>query len=355
VKFSAPAFALRKSVQGVLTFSPSGRLLAQVTNRVLVWGLEQRLLAGQIKVISNEHFVAFNADDSIVAIKNTSGELAFCNPITTKVISETGRFTENRMGCQPHFSQDGAYLVDGDWNGVLMAWDPNGAREIDRRSFPDCMVTDIASCLRTGNFAVAVNAKRGSRTGSTLLLLPSSGGLADAERLEPIDASVARAGVLFRRRGWRHIEKISFSPNGDELAMVLGGKREKDPQSLHIINLTQRFVRVQIELPTWRHSVWSISWSQTGRIALVVKENLLRPGMGFQESVRVNEATDHEFVEIYSAKDLGLVRRVPFAGVSNAQFAPRSSGLAITSSETPGMYLQDDSMLPVVSRVAEFH
>lgn len=355
MKLSAPSFALRKSAQGVLTFSRSGRLLAQVANRVLVWDVEQRSVVRQMKVISNEHFLAFDAEDSMLAIKNTNGELAFCNPMTAEIISETGCFEKNRMGCRPHFSSDGVYLLDGDWNGDLVAWDPGKAREMDRKSFSDCMIADIASCSQTGTFAVAINAKDGNRSGNALLLLASGAGLAEAERLEPIDASVAQGGVMFRRRGWRPIERSCFSPDGDELAVVLGGRRSKDPQSIHIIQLCQRSVRAQMELPTWRHSVWSISWSQSGRIAVVVKENLHCPGVGFQESVRAHETTDHEFVEIYSASDLALEISAPFVGVSNAEYAPHSSGFALTSAEAPGMYLHDDSMLPVVSRVSETH
>lgn len=350
---SAPSFPLRKSAQGVLVFSPSGRLLAQVTNRVLLWDVEQRTIVEQLKVTSNEQYVAFDKKEAILAIKNTNGELVFCNSVSGEIISETGPFEENRMGCQPSFSSDDACLVDGDWNGVLMLWDPMKAREMDRRSFDDCMVADIASCPRSGTLAVAINAKHGSRSGSTLLLLPAGAGLAQAERLDPIDASVAHSGGWFRLRGWRPIERISFSPNGKELAMVLEGKGPRDPQSVHIVQLDQHSVRARLELPTRRHSVWSISWSQSGRIALVVKNNLTRPGMGFQESVRAHDATDHEFVEIYSAIDMALLARVPIAGVSNAQYAPQSSGLALTSAEVPGVYLQEDSMLPTISRVPE--
>ncbi|HEV2606917.1 MAG TPA: hypothetical protein VGT79_02935, partial [Xanthomonadaceae bacterium] len=53
----APSFKLRKS--SVVVFSASGRYLAQIGARVVVWDTCTRKLVSQFKVVSNESHVAF--------------------------------------------------------------------------------------------------------------------------------------------------------------------------------------------------------------------------------------------------------------------------------------------------------
>jgi Anaphase-promoting complex subunit 4 WD40 domain len=61
--------------------------------RVVVWDTANRSLIAQYNVIKNASHLCFSPNEKVLAVKNTNGEIVFCDPISGKILSATGWVT----------------------------------------------------------------------------------------------------------------------------------------------------------------------------------------------------------------------------------------------------------------------
>lgn len=149
---------------------------------------------------------------------------------------------------------------------------------------------------------------------------------------------------------------LVFSPSGGLLAQVTS--------KVVVWDVEQRAVVARFKaIPNEQHRVFAPDGADArwlhpclvavrGLIAIFVHEPRPRD-LRFDEWRRYGQEHDLEFVQIHRASDGALLQRQPFDGACNARFRPGSTGLAVTSANVRGCYVEDAARLPVFSRVGE--
>ena len=332
-----PSLRLRKSP--LVVFSPSGKYLAQVTVRVIVWDLQAQRVASQFKQLSNESYLCFSPDDRVLAVKNTNGELAFCDPLSGALLSRTGRYGGYREGCRPAMSADGTHLIDGDWNGVLRLVDARSATDSESHHFGyGYMFVGIAAHRPTGRFVAALNAKHDTRGGSKLLLYGPGQPLRNPTYVVPTLECHTVEG------GWRHIDKLAMHPSGLAVVLALSGRTAEEPNCIAVASIdgSREF---SIPLPSRMHFVHGLAWSQGGIICAAIHENIYRQGMASSEWMALCKQNTYTHVHFYEDTSLAQVAVWPWRDAWEVEFEPSGLGLAIGASGGSAAYFAN-SLLP---------
>jgi hypothetical protein len=338
VKLKPPAFALKKSSQGVLRFSDSGRWLAQVTSRAVVWDVPARRELTAIKAIRNEHHVAFHEPSRRIAIKNSNGELAFCDLESGRTTAATGKFAEFRMGCAPWFSADGKWLLDGHHQGRLLLWDTATAALAHHWDLGARSISDIAHHAPSGRFAFVGDLHFSDARSIGLL------GQATPDAVPEL-RSAADFGVPASQ--WWDLEFLQFSPDGERLALVA---RPQDRHTLPTIQVLDLGASARV----WTAAVgrgeygWtrSLAWSAGGQLIAVFQENSWRPGMSTQEHLIQKAGRVEEWIEVFDAATGAHLQSHRLPGLSRVAAAPGSAAIALNSAEVPGALLASVDDLP---------
>lgn len=338
MKPASPAFALKKNVQGVLRFSDSGRWLAQVTSRVVVWDVPARRELVAIKAIRNEHHVAFHEPSDRIAIKNSNGELAFCDLGSGRTTATTGKFSEFRMGCAPWFSADGKWLLDGHHQGRLLLWDTTTAALAHHWDLGARSIFDITHHAPSGRFAFAGDLHFSD--GGTIGLLGQASPDAVPELRSAADFGVAGSQ-------WWEMDFLQFSPDGERMALVV---RPQDRHTLPTIQVLDLGASTCVwSAPVGRGEfgwVKSLAWSADGQLVAVFQENSWRQGMSTQEHLAQKGDRIEEWIEVFDAATGAHLQSHRLPGLSRVAAAPGSAAIALNSAEVPGALLASVDDLP---------
>jgi WD40 repeat protein len=335
-RIAAPSFKLRKST--TVVFSRSGRYLAQICARVFIWDTIARKIVSQFKVISNEHYVAFSPDEQTLAVKNTNGELVFCDVLSGRVISETGKYTMNRQGSRPAFTADGRHLIDCNWTGVMRLVEVATAKDAAVRDFgSDYMFADVG-ITSTNRCVVALGAKDGTRGGGKLFLFDDPFDINEPVLIPPLAPHQATEG------GWRRwIDGIALHPSGDKLALYFTWRTAEEPNSIELISLTSGQSQT-ILLDSRSHAVEGLAWSESGVVCASVHENLYKQGMAHAVWQKLKASGTHEHLHFYSDTTGDLLARWPWPDAWQVAFSPNGTGFAVGSRDIPGAYFADFSL-----------
>jgi WD40 repeat protein len=135
-------------------FSRSGRRLVVVEERgVSVWdvtGQERTAKFKPTETLEKAFHCAYGRSDTEVVLKNIWGSLCRFDVDAKKVLAKT----EGRVeGCRPIFSADGACIIDGTWEGMIIARDADSLAENFELESKMSMISDLDLC---GNALVAL-------------------------------------------------------------------------------------------------------------------------------------------------------------------------------------------------------
>lgn len=340
MKLKPPAFSLKKSVQGVLHFSQSGNLLAQVTSRLVVWSVPNREVICTVKAVPNEHFVAFHEATGCVAIKNTNGELAFIDIASGQTISATGKFKTHRIGCQPWFSDDGNYLLDGGAGGKLTLWSVASAKPEKQWDIGSAAIADIAHSATRRTFACLHDPANTCR----LAFLGD-----DFESSVPVQLRSSDFGVDDAL--WWEAGNLVFSPCGTKLALTAKTQARENRSRLFVLDLERTSLGYSVEVgDDSGGSPSSLSWSNNDLLALVYRGNPWHRGMGVREYEANCKSRIWESVYIFQASSGRQLQHDYLPSVNRVAFRPGDTGLAINCTQLAGAYLPNTESLSAFAR-----
>jgi len=321
-----PALKLRKS--SVLAISPSGKYLAQIAARIFVLDLNSKSPVSNFKCLPNESHICFSPDDQLLAVKNTRGQLAFCDVVTGSVIASTDPKSDRREGGRPAFLADGAHVIDGDWSGVLRRTNTTSGETAEAHQFGfGYMFGDAQADLKSGNCVVALNAKNNTRDGSRLLRISPGQPLGRPTEIKPLLPVEAVEG------GWRHIDRIALQPGGDQVALALMGRSPEEPNSIAILRPDGGAHEI-IQLPSRMHFVHGLAWSCFGALCAIVHEVIDTREMGFKEWRALDAASVRDRLTFYSDVTLTSFEQWPWRHASSIAFTPNGQGFAVTGGES---------------------
>jgi WD40 repeat protein len=146
--------ALKLPAMNSAKFSRSGRRLVVVEERgVSVWdvtGQERTAKFKPTETLEKAFHCAYGRSDTEVVLKNIWGSLCRFDVDAKKVLAKT----EGRVeGCRPIFSADGACIIDGTWEGMIIARDADSLAENFELESKMSMISDLDLC---GNALVAL-------------------------------------------------------------------------------------------------------------------------------------------------------------------------------------------------------
>lgn len=342
-KLKAPSFRLRKSAYA--DFSPGGRYLAQIGPRVTVWDLAARKVASEFKVISNEWDLAFSPDEETIAVKDSNGRIVICDVASGSVISDTGPSPVYGAGCKPLFMTDGKYLLDGSWDGDLRILEVASAKVVDQHSFGKVysLGSLIASPASARVFA-AFRAKSGQRGGSRLLAFELQVAMNRYEEILPVTKAQTEG------RGWRELEHLVISPDGQSGAVFMLGATLETPNTIEAFGFDGTWSRTAV-LESRQHHVRGLAWSASGFVVASIHENVKMDKPGFNAWLEAEKAGVYEHVHFYAAESLQLEQRWPWKGVWGIAIDAQSDALAIASKHQPGVCLAVSDWRPSASGV----
>jgi hypothetical protein len=330
----APSFALKKAPYSTAAvLSDDGKLLCQVTARVVVWDLERREVIAEHKLIKNEKSLALSPGGEVLAVKNTNGEIVFAETRTGRVISSTGPFRMNRDGGRPQFTRDGKALVDGDWNGTLRLIAVDDAREVDRREFGSGYMFDGIVAARGARRLFALqDAKDGTRNGTRIVSMGDDGDIHTTGEVAPVTREQAKG------TGWTTVQQFAVDPQASRMALVLQGRSMSDPNTLEVVELGAGR-SISTPIGSRMHFALGLTCSREGLVAVSVNENLPRKGMSMADHRSAHESIEHSHVHIYDAQHLDLLARWHWKGAWTVDYSPSGEALIVISTDEPGAYL----------------
>jgi hypothetical protein len=279
-----------------------------------------------------------------LAVKNTNGEIVFCDPISGKILSATGKFSNYREGRCPAFTSNGEYLIDGDWNGVLRLIAVAGAMEVEVHDFSSrYMFGPIKAHAASATFVAALNAKSSTRGGSKLLLYREGQPLDQPTQIHPSDPRLSLDG------GWRHIDMMALHPSGKSVALGLASRTLDEPSLIALVALDGSSTKC-IELASHWHYVHGLAWSQSGIVCFTVHENTWRQGMSSSEWRALRGQNVSQHVHLYSDSSLLPLAEWPWKGARGVAFSPDGSALAISSTDKAGAYYANPTVWSAESK-----
>lgn len=336
MKIKKPSFKLKNSDH--VYISPSGRYLAQKAgsgSRVTVWDIAERKIISAFKAIPNEDTLCFSPDEKILAVKNKNGEIAFCDPLIGSIISKSPKNKHHGIGCQPCFSYDGDFLVDGDWDGNLMVWDIRNGSLIYCKSYKNHMIHDIRYSKKTNSYYAVVYPKHNERGGTRLLqfkntVIENEGiKISPANNIDRHSKDLLDIFTFKKSDDW--IDIITFEVDFTEdfiVAAVGKGGIIDCTRIIGIKNNNQTEQRYFFE--SGKQNVWSIAIGKEV-IAIAVDTHNLEKGMSYSEWIKVNKEIVNKHIYFIDKYSFNLIAIIPWRDVYDLDFHPSGIGMAIGS------------------------
>ena len=336
-RLKAPSFRLRKSASAV--FSPKGRFLGQIGPRVIVWDVAARRVASEFKAISNEWDLAFSPDERTIAVKDSNGRIVVCDVATGGMIADTGPSPIYGAGCKPLFLADGKHLLDGTWDGELRILEIASAKIVDRLSFgKGYSCAALASSPESPRVYAALRAKHAQRAGSRLLAFETPVAMNRYEEVPPVTKALTEG------RGWRGMEHLAISPDGQSAAAFVLGPSLQTPNTIEVFRLDGTASCTAV-LESRQHHVRGLAWSRSRFVVASVQENVTKPP-GYNAWLKVQQERVLEHVHFFAADSMRLVQRWAWKGTWDIDIDPRTDALAIASRDQPGACLDQRDWYP---------
>ncbi len=141
-----------------VAFSPDGRLLAAIGRDVVLWDLSRSEKRFRVHPLPHPSDVAFSRSGDRLAVKNTAGRIVILEPATGQVVVDFENKRDGE-GCGLVFSPCDRYLVDGTWDGRLLARDAASGKVVFEARRAREMITGIG-CSMDGKLWIACHAPK---------------------------------------------------------------------------------------------------------------------------------------------------------------------------------------------------
>ena len=125
-----------------LSCSPDGQHLVCVGRNVVMIDLSKRQRVWTSHPVSHPSHAEFSPDGEALAVKTTSGRIIIVDPYSGAVVHDHRNQKEGE-GSGVCFSPDGAFVVDGSWNGILTIRSTCDGAVVSREHFPGDMITRV--------------------------------------------------------------------------------------------------------------------------------------------------------------------------------------------------------------------
>ena len=135
--------ALKLPRSYALCVSPSEQLIAAIGRNVVIADLEHRTRLFSSHPLSHPSDADFSADDRLLAVKSTSGEIVV---LDTKSAEKLYSHRPKRQdeGTAIRFAPGGDYLVDGSWSGEIRVRRVSNLSGVESFAFPGEMINAVS-------------------------------------------------------------------------------------------------------------------------------------------------------------------------------------------------------------------
>ncbi len=138
-----------------LAVSPRQTYVAAIGRNVVLADLKVRKRLASWHPFSHPSHIAFNGDESRIAVKNTSGEIVVLR-IPDGSVAARHVPSGSDEGATLHFSDCGDYIVDGSWAGAIRVWAAHDLHLVSEFTFPKEMIQKV-SCSADGKLWLFVH------------------------------------------------------------------------------------------------------------------------------------------------------------------------------------------------------
>ncbi len=275
-----------------VVFSRSGQLLGTINRQYLsIWQVATGQRTSRIKVLSDPSHIDFSPDDTLVVVKNTSGEIAIYDLATGNVISHF-RPEESDEGCQIYFTPDGESLIDGSWQGDLNVRRIDTFEKVHSLAFEKCQIRDLHYNPDLKHFSFSVNAKNGH---------PQF--LKGFDFIGLYSWPFSDNSLTHFHHGKLNLNCFQISPDGSQIVVL------DNYTQLDIIELASKQILAKSQL-TFGGSGFALDWSSDGKMIATLEEGQ---------------------VMVLGGQTLARLRTIPIDYPCDVCFSPTNDLLAIGS------------------------
>jgi len=277
-------------------YSNDGTLLVCLGRFVTIHDVRQRRRIKNAHPFPHPSKAAFSADDSLLAVKSTSGRIAVLNPRTGEVLLDHGNQSEGE-GSNVAFSPSNQQLVDGSWGGVITVRSALSTEILNKSAFNHETVRGISVSENSKTYVTEHSRKWDAKTArevpSYVLVWQWPFDLTKAQRIElPI-----------------RIESVAVSPHGQTICCVAGLY-----PAMHVLVIRisdGKVVARSAPFQAGGTGQW-LGWSRDGKIVASVQEGRFA---------------------FYSADNLNLIGTYPAAYPACVAFRPGTDEVALATWE----------------------
>ncbi len=133
-------------------FGPDNKTCVVIGRNLVLWDIETRKKIWEVKPFTHLSNCSFSPNGELIAVKNTSGNIAIIDRFSGK-INEEFNIKPKGEGSNIVFSSDGKQLIDGSWSGLLeirevstgiVCWQKQFSNEMVRRisHINDLLITE---------------------------------------------------------------------------------------------------------------------------------------------------------------------------------------------------------------------
>lgn len=132
-------------------FSPDGKRLAVISNRLTVWDVYSKKKLFSIRPMSHISRVIFSPDGKRIALKNSSGQIIVCDAAKDKVLCDFKNHSPNSSdGADPVFSGCGNFIIDGTWDGEILVHNVKTGKVVFKKTLGKDGMIDSINLLQGG-------------------------------------------------------------------------------------------------------------------------------------------------------------------------------------------------------------
>lgn len=330
-----PSFRLKSA--HTVEFSPCGKYLAQLQDsaRITIWGIKERSIIANYKLIKSESYIGFSPDSSIMFCKNANGELVFFETLTGNVLSETGSFNLSRLGGEASLVSN-KELFDGDSNGNLFLWNTADATVKCCIEYENHMIRGVRKLGENSYLALVYPKYNEKSSGCMLMKFNEPVNLNDFELIKPHDSKYQWLG------NWKRIRKFSTSNESNEIIVLIEKADQNTPEILVKQDLQSNY-SYSYELEKSNEYTWSLSSNNT-YFFVVIHTNFYQQGMSSSKYQELKNNNESEHIHIFEKEGLKRVAKIHWPDVSRVSCHPNNKSIAIAADQN-SVYLDDYSVL----------